>query len=188
MLRQAQKIFRANINEHTTFEEMVNLMKLQYNSRAQQLRVQADLESLDFTSFTQSRNIGDAETGLSSLVEHINTQTYRLDARFGVDEHMTTYLRDAVLRMPLAKTLIFVITSQQYSYHDLIFSFREPIQLDVERSDLSNMFFGQYTITRVMSRKIVKAAVNTVLQVQDVSARIMDNLLHAVPINDHVRI
>lgn len=38
------------------------------------------------------------------LVEYINTQTSRLDSKFGDDEHKTRYLRRAVIRMLWAKT------------------------------------------------------------------------------------
>lgn len=91
----AWQFFCVNINEHNTFTEMVNLRRVQYNSKSQQLRVQAHLESLYFTAFMLRRNLSDAAIGLSSLVEHINTQTFRLDVKLGDQEHKSRYLRHA---------------------------------------------------------------------------------------------
>lgn len=46
---QAREYFCANLNKHTPFDGFEHLMRVQYKSKAQKLRVQAEMETLDFS-------------------------------------------------------------------------------------------------------------------------------------------
>lgn len=41
---QARELFWDNVNEHTMFDEMVDLMRVKYKSKVQQLRAHAEMD------------------------------------------------------------------------------------------------------------------------------------------------
>ncbi len=99
-----------------SYDEVRELMKLEYDSDSRQLQVHSTLENLRLDVFMATRSLTTESEGLTKLVEHIEQLVPQCPSGFRSDENKTRFLRKAVLGFDWALAPIRNIVSHRYKF------------------------------------------------------------------------
>ena len=142
----ARQFFLANCNSRTPFREIVAQMCRHFNSENRQVQLQSEMDSLSLASFIQRHHISDIATGLTQIVDHINSLAPQLPNEFGDDQHKMRYLRRAVMGFDGSTQTMSQLTVSRFSFPQFITAVRENVQLQEElsRKHTADMNYSQY--------------------------------------------
>ena len=135
----ARQYFLTHCSSYMLFEQIVEMIRRHYSPDTRKLKIQSEMDSLDFPSFMRKHNIVDNPQGLSNLVERINALAPQLATGFGDDSHKTSYMRRTVMSLDWAQQPISQIATSNYSFIQFITALQESLRLQEERSRVKTL-------------------------------------------------
>ena len=128
----ARTFFFNNARDDMSFEEMAQMMVMEYNSDSRQLQVQGMLETLRLEKHMSEHEVSSPSEGLTQIIDLIERLTPQCQPQFRSDANKINYLRKAVMGFSWAMTPIGNIITAKYSFNGFVTALREHLQLENE--------------------------------------------------------
>lgn len=116
-----------NTRHTIRFEEMANVMVLEYNSDARQLQDQRMLENLRLEKHRSENDISNPSEGLTQIIELLEHRIPQSQLQLCFDSNEIIYLCKAVVGFSLAMTPTGNIITANYSFNGFGTALRELI-------------------------------------------------------------
>ena len=114
------------------YDQIVMIMRMEFNSNARQVQVQNALENLRPYRFMTKKDINSVSNGLNKIVNHIEKLTSQCPPDFRQEPHSIRYLRNAVKQYSWSKIAISNIVTLSYSFTQLFTALHESLEFEDE--------------------------------------------------------
>ena len=150
----ARTYFYMNANDSMKFEEMVEMMMVEYDSDARREQVLTHLQNLNLKSHMKKEEITDEHEGLTSIVNIVHKLTPQCPPEFRSEAHKIRHLSIAVFDFSWSETPRSNVVPLKYTFNQFVTALHSQINLKREKASqeskksnakvINDILFGQY--------------------------------------------